>query len=415
VTIPIWSDFGQVADIVPDVDGGHLRYTPAWLSNPASWPISLSMPLTQAEHVADRLLPWLMNLLPEGEPGIMARRRLGMAADDVIGQIRALGRDLSGGLSFAPPSPGRYLPIGDADDLGRIINELPARPFLIGDEGVAMSLAGAQEKLPVAIFDDQLFIPADGAASTHILKPDNHRLHGSVQNEALCMVLAARCRLPVAPVTTGIAGDRTYLMVERFDRTRSGDLVLRRHQEDFCQALGRTPGEKYENNQTGRPGPSLQMLFDLVRQHMTAADTIRLLDAVIFNIAIGNVDSHAKNYSLFLDQQPPRLTPLYDLMSGIEWPGITRNHAQRVGDERVGAHITGKHWRRFAQAAGLAVPATLKRVKAVCHQVTKHIGASATQVAVMPAGPGPMLDLFANSIAERAALVARNATRLDDL
>ena len=36
-----------------------------------------------------------------------------------------------------------------------------------------MSLAGAQEKLPVAWVDGAVAIPMNGAPSTHILKPDN--------------------------------------------------------------------------------------------------------------------------------------------------------------------------------------------------------------------------------------------------
>src|SRR3546814_7028899 len=60
--------------------------------------------------------------------------------------------------------------------------------------------------------------------------------------------------------------------------------------------LFRSPAAKYEFNGTGTRGPSIADMFALVRQHMTARDITRLLDAVIFNIAIGNVDSHAKNY-----------------------------------------------------------------------------------------------------------------------
>jgi hypothetical protein len=75
------------------------------------------------------------------------------------------------------------------------------------------------------------------------------------------------------------------------------------HQEDFCQALGRPPAAKYEFNGTGTRGPSIADMFALVRQHMTARDITRLLDAVIFNIAIGNVDSHAKNYSILLGSE----------------------------------------------------------------------------------------------------------------
>ena len=124
-----------------------------------------------------------------------------------------------------------------------------------------MSLAGAQEKLPVAIKDGQIAVPINGAPSTHILKPDNPRLPGSVQNEALCMLLARRIGLNVAPVTTGVAGKRSYLLVDRYDRMGTGNDVRRLHQEDFCQALGRPPAAKYEFNGTGTRGPSIADMF----------------------------------------------------------------------------------------------------------------------------------------------------------
>jgi serine/threonine-protein kinase HipA len=62
-------------------------------------------------------------------------------------------------------------------------------------------------------------------------------------------------------------------------------------------------------------------LFGVTRGQMIARDTTRLLDAVIFNIAIGNVDSHAKNYSIGLSAGGRvQLAPLYELMSGLDWP-----------------------------------------------------------------------------------------------
>jgi len=267
------------------------------------------------------------------------------------------GNDLAGALSIAPQQPRGepgYRTIPDGDALERIIEEMPARPFLVGEDGVSMSLAGAQEKLPVAIIDGQIAVPINGAPSTHILKPDNPRLPGSVQNEALCIVLARRVGFSVAPVTPGVAGERSYLLVERYDRTGTGNNVRRLHQEDFCQALGRPPAAKYEFNGTGTRGPSIADMFAVVRQHMTARDITRLLDAVIFNIAIGNVESHAKNYSILLGPGAPQLAPLYDLMSGLAWTNITQNHAQAIGEQRGGRHICGRHWRRMADAAGLA-------------------------------------------------------------
>lgn len=91
------------------------------------------------------------------------------------------------------------------------------------------------------------------------------------------MVLARRIGLEAAPVTTGIAGGRSYLLVGRYDRAGTGHEVYRLHQEDFCQALARPPAAKYEFNGTGTRGPSIADLFALVRQHMTARDIKRLL------------------------------------------------------------------------------------------------------------------------------------------
>lgn len=405
--LPVHYEDRLVATISADTQATCLAYTDTWLSDSDRFPVSLAMPLQREPFGSELVLPWLMNLLPEGEPLRAMTRAVGVAPEDALGLIARTGNDLAGALSIAPQQPRGepgYRPIPDADALERIIEELPARPFLVGEEGVSMSLAGAQDKLPVALIDGQIAVPINGAPSTHILKPDNPRLPARVQNEALCMVLARRIGLNVAPVTTGIAGRRSYLLVGRYDRAGTDHEVHRLHQEDFCQALARPPAAKYEFNGTGTRGPSIADLFALVRQHMTARDITRLLDAVIFNIAIGNVDAHAKNYSILLGPGAPQLAPLYDLMSGLAWPNITQNHAQAIGGGRRGRHIFGRHWRRMAEAAGLAARGTIQRVEQVTTRLLRELPAAVEEVAAMPAGSS-MLEIFAKEIKERATEV----------
>jgi len=407
VELPVHYEDRLVATISADAQATRLTYDDTWLSDSDRFPVSLAMPLQREPFGSELVLPWLMNLLPEGEPLRAMTRAVGVAPEDALGLIAETGNDLAGALSIAPQEPRGepgYRPIPDADALERIITELPARPFLIGEEGVSMSLAGAQDKLPVALIGGQIAVPINGAPSTHILKPDNPRLPGSVQNEALCMVLARRIGLNVAPVTTGVAGGRSYLLVERYDRTGTDPEVYRLHQEDFCQALARPPAAKYEFNGTGTRGPSIADLFALVRQHMTARDINRLLDAVILNIAIGNVDSHAKNYSILLGPGAPQFAPLYDLMSGLAWANITQNHAQAIGGQRRGRHIYGRHWRRMAEAAGLAARGTVQRVEQVTTRLLRELPAAVEEVAAMPAGL-VMLKIFATEIEERATEV----------
>ena len=242
-----------------DTRGSELAfvYDPDWLGRPAAFPISLGMPLSTTPIRAERVLPWLANLLPESHLTEIGQQ-IGVSPQDILGLLGRMGRDTAGALAIGTPrSDGdAFRPVGSDTALARIINELPQRPFLVGEEGVSMSLAGAQDKLPVALIEGEIAIPIIGTPSTHILKPDTPRLKGSVQNEALCMTLAGLVGLDTARVTTGRAGRRSYLLVERYDRIIGPHRITRIHQEDFCQLLGYFPSSKYEFGYPRRPEPA---------------------------------------------------------------------------------------------------------------------------------------------------------------
>jgi serine/threonine-protein kinase HipA len=410
-SVPVYYETVPVGVIEVTDAGASFAYDIGWASVRGAFPLSLRIPLAAPGADASVLVPWLMNLLPEGAPLVAVGRQLGTSPLDVVGMVEKVGRDTAGALSIGRPRRGRapgYRPVPDEAALARIINELPAKPFLVGDEGVSMSLAGAQEKLPVAFADGKFAIPVDGAPSTHILKPDNPGLYGSVQNEALCLVLARRAGLRAAGVTTGMAGGRSYLLVSRYDRMMRDGNWSRLHQEDFCQALGKPPAAKYEHNQTGIPGPGLVDFFAVARQHMGAADLIALMQAVIANVLLTNVDAHAKNYSILLTGRGARLAPLYDLMCGAAWPNVTENMAQGIGGKNRGGHIHARHWRRMAGECGLNGTALLRHVAALAAKVAFEVGPAADEVRKMPAGDHPMLADFVAAIRKRCATVAEN-------
>lgn len=413
--LPIFHEDRRVAEITLGPDGPSLAYAPDWLSGRASFPASVLMPLAEAPAPSAILVPWLTNLLPEGAALSTAGRWLGIDPGDVLGMIGRIGRDVAGALSFGWPRPGarpHAIPISDAAALERIIESLPARPFLLGEDGVSMSLAGAQEKVALTQLEDgSLAVPADGMPSTHILKPDNEtRLFGAVQNEALCMVLARRVGQAAAEVTTGRAGARTYLLVTRYDREEAGDGRVRRiHQEDFCQALGKPPAAKYERNQTGIPGPGIKDMFAVVRRHAPGASILRLLDAVILNVLLCNTDAHTKNHALLIRASKRiALAPLYDLLCADAWPGITQNLAQSVGGSNRGAQLTAKHWKRLAEDAGTSPAATLARVRRWADAVEAEAPRAAEAVRAMPAGDHAMLPKFVDAIQRRCQRVRAN-------
>jgi serine/threonine-protein kinase HipA len=405
----------RVGVIFADSPGPRFRYDPRWLATSNAFPVSLRMPLSAAEIGPEALLPWLANLLPEDGTLLQVGRNLGVAPQDVLGLILRIGRDTAGALSIGAPEgadgQAGYRIVPTEADLERIIDELPAKPFLAGEEGVAMSLAGGQDKLPVAIVEDRVAIPVYGAPSTHILKPDNPRLWGSVFNEAFCLDLARRLGLSAASAITGRAGARAYLLVARFDRAVHANRWLRLHQEDFCQALGRPPAAKYERNQSGLPGPGLVDMIALARRHLTSDSLLALGDAAVFNILIDNVDSHAKNYAILWRGPRPRLAPLYDLMCGGVWPNLTCNPPQTIGGQARGDHIMRRHWQRFASAAQLGPAQLIRRVRELGNATLTAIPAAVAAVRAMPAGDHPILDLVAGEVAGRCRRVLAHLDR----
>jgi len=182
----------------------------------------------------------------------------------------------------------------------------------------------------------------------------------------------------------------------------------RLHQEDFCQALGKPPSAKYETNQTGIRGPTLNDMFEVTRKLMSPTDIVRLLDMVIFNIIACNTDAHAKNYSIMIKASGISLAPLYDVMCGQVWDHVTKNLAHKIADKRRGDHLKGRHWQRFAEECGLGARQVLARVRALAQLALAETEAGVAEVIAMPAGGHVILDRTRRSIEDRArALIAQ--------
>ena len=404
--LAVYYESRVVGTIEVHAEGPAFVYAPEWLRPRGAFPLSLLMPLSPRRVPAKIFLPWAANLLPEATQLRAIGLKLGAAPEDVIGILAELGRDTAGALSIGKPgstSATDWRPVPSAKALERILGELPSKPFLVGEDGVSMSLAGVQSKLGVAVnAKGQICIPINGAPSTLILKPDAERLYGGVQNEALCLVLARRLGLNAPAVTTGTAGKRSYILVTRYDRLEQQGRWRRLHQEDFCQALGKPPSAKYESNQTGIPGPTLPEMFAVTRNAMRAPDVVNLLDYVIFNVIACNTDAHAKNYSLMISGKGFSLAPIYDVMCGAVWEHVTRNLAQKIAGKSRGEHLKRRHWRRFAADCGLNAPRLIARVEALAKVALAETRAASAEVAAMPAGPHPLMEQACEAIEGRA-------------
>lgn len=266
----------------------------------------------------------------------------------------------------------------DDEEFIAILDELPHRPMLAGKDGLRLSLAGAQDKLPVVFANDRIGLPMQNTPSSHILKPAISAIEGSVFNEGFCLTLAKRLNLLAAKASIRCVADRVYLLVDRYDRIRLPDGSLQRvHQEDFCQALGVAPEYKYQNE----GGPDLIQCFDLLREatRPSAPQVLRLLDYVIFNALIGNHDAHAKNFSLSYASGDADLAPLYDALSTAIYPNLTSKMAMKIGGKYVFSEIQLRHWEQFAKNIGLSPTQTKHRILAFAQHLPTHAKALHSQ------------------------------------
>lgn len=387
--LDIWFDghlIGHIergSEVLTDIA---FRYVPSWPASADSFPISLLMPLDRLEHPPEVTYAWFMNLLPEGRALQMVGSALKVSEVDVFAMLAEMGGDLPGALEIrqhnaAPRAVDPHYRRLTEDELAACIRRLPERPLLVGEDGIAMSAAGAQDKLPVVRYrDGALGLPLDGAPSTHILKPRSKKLHDSVPNEAYCLKLARAAGLQAVPVEIGRAEDIDYVLVRRYDRVIDGRTVRRIHQEDLCQATGYPPFLKYEwNREVGRHGPQVKDCMDLLgRTSGQALNKMRFFESVLFNILVGNVDAHSKNYSLIIrGSSEITMAPLYDVMNGDIYPDVTQNLAMKIAGKQRGRHIHGRHWKRFAVQNGLSPTQVKHRVAAV----SKAVLASSPDVA----------------------------------
>jgi len=367
-------------------DEGYLsfRYLPEWLKSKKAKPLSQSLPL-RAEPFDDKIAkPFFAGLLPEGDKRTAVANILKVSSKNDFALLDGIGGECAGALILL--EPGQTPPVEahtsesiewlEEDQFLAVLKRLPKRPLLAGESGLRLSLAGAQEKLPVVAREVlgkdglnhfEIGLPKNNIPSSYILKPEISGIDGSVYNEAFCLALARELKLDAATAKIGRTKDKTYLLVERYDRFLDDGQLRRLHQEDFCQALGVAPELKYQNE----GGPSIANGFALVRKvtSPSAPNLLRLLDYIIFNCLVGNNDAHAKNFSLLYSQSGIQLAPLYDVLSTAVYPDLSDSMAMKIGSKYLFDELHARHWVQMAEAAQLGAPQLKRRVLEIASEL----------------------------------------------
>lgn len=369
-TLEVWC-FDERAGALDDEPSGLVfTYAESWRSAGRP-PLSHSLAI-DGSYTTAAVQAFFGGLLPEGAPRELAARNLGVSAGNDFALLAALGGDTAGAISLLAPSQ-RPAPVGQdvqwlADsELAMLIDELPSRPLHADEDGeYRLSLAGAQDKLPVVLGPDgRIGLTKGRTPSTHILKTPIADHDGTIANETLCPAIGRFLGIETVRTSPRRVEGREFLLVERYDREHTEGGVRRLHQEDFCQALGIPSQRKYQNE----GGPGLADCFALLREAVAvpARDALKLLDVVVLSFLIGNNDAHGKNHSLLYlpDSPTATLAPAYDLLSTIVYPGLSRKMAMSIGGEYRPDYLQPRHLSRLLEQAGLGPAAARRRIRAL--------------------------------------------------
>lgn len=368
----------EVADVYKGEDlAGQLIRTRAGASfvyhplyrQPGLRPLSTHFPLegeteTDQEGVrAGALAPFFVNLLPEGVRLTAIKNQIKTSVDDYFSLLLAVGKDCIGDVSVVPEGEDPFVENDAPEKL--LIDKLDFNGLLEKvEEGLDRSgIAGFQEK----VSSRRVTLPGVRFGKPSIIKLGPRELPKLVENEHFFLGLAKKCQIPFPGhrLLSDESGSKA-LVIERFDRVKAGANFQRLAQEDGCQLLDIYPGDKYR--------VSMRELLEAILS-VCSAPEIALRDAlrqIVFSIAIGNGDMHAKNLSV-LATSPGEytLSPGYDLLSTLPYRHLSQSFALKL-DGRDD-NFKGKHLLPMFTSLGLPAKLVQKEIETLVSRLTPHL------------------------------------------
>lgn len=314
---------------------------------------------------------WFAHLLPEGHNRDRLARERGCSPEDELELLAAAGRDLAGAVEVEPVPAGATIPSSVLAWHAAMGIDVTHSDVVASPLEDAASLAGVVTKFSAIKDGRRYVVKRHGRPGAYILKLPSTRHPDLVDNELtgyrLAGVLDLDCaeatRIPLAEAELPEAVDFPHLLaVKRFDRA-GGDTDGRRvHMEEFAQAMGYAPREKYGRGiETDLP----IMLRLLDRLSANPANDVReVVRRVVAFVLMGNADAHLKNWALlYPDGDAPVLSPLYDPVCVTAFFDELAPHEYAL-NRRVDRTLSALDWpelRALIDAAG--VPRTARLIQ----------------------------------------------------
>lgn len=327
--------------------------------------ISLTLPVVDCIYPDGIVFPFIENLLPEGEVREKIQTLHKIEDGNYERLLELLGGDVAGAISFYPTdqkpifegNSGSALTLCEISQLLLDIQDRPFNSLSHSHVGNRLSLAGAQNKLPILIKGGDVF-EAGPEPSTHIVKParKDGRFSSIVYNEYICMRAAKRAGINTPFVSLLMVNDQEgnesdALLIERYDRSIEKDHIIRLAQEDLCQLNSIVSTKKYEVS----GGPGFIQLFEAIKSFcmVPAVDDFEVIKRMIFNLVIGNYDAHGKNFSFLSDSHGRvKLSPAYDLVCTEAYDELDKTFAMAIDDVYELSYLTEINFQNMLEGSG---------------------------------------------------------------
>lgn len=300
------------------------------------------------------------NLVPEGRLRELIETASGLRFADDLDLLGYVGEDLPGAVVVRPSEDVEML-------VDRPIQtELPL-PSPEPDDArgrLRFSLAGVQLKFSMIREGEKLTLPARDRSGEWIVKFDSLTFPHLPENEYSMLAWAGDAGFDVPEVQLHWVEDvvgfprrfappgSRVLAIRRYDRTPDG----RVHQEDFAQAVGLPPSQKYEHVKH-------EDMALLAKNFIDDEGAEELVRRLVFVIASGNHDAHLKNWSLiYPDRIRARWSPLYDQVATVAWPDTDRQLSLKLAGVKEFHRIDRAAMQRFAAKARIPVTRVLELV-----------------------------------------------------
>ncbi|MDR1874916.1 MAG: HipA domain-containing protein [Synergistaceae bacterium] len=178
------------------------------------------------------------------------------------------------------------------------------------------SFSGYQDKFTahLTVEGGKLFLsPVDQETERGnvIVKPAHLKYPFIAENEYICMELARHAGLPTPRVflfqQPNLSLPRQHLAVERFDVKVIDGQAQMLNITEFAPLMGLVSAQKYE--------PTTEALFTQAQQNLPVNDMKAFAKAYFLGSIVRNGDMHAKNFSVAVESDVMRLTPIYDMVN----------------------------------------------------------------------------------------------------